>query len=69
MTTGYQIKDQNAMHFLTFQVVDWIDIQRIAAASYDPNIYLQTEFLQLVEKAENIYSPKKRKKNKICTKD
>jgi REP element-mobilizing transposase RayT len=26
MSTGYQIKDQNAIHFLTFQVVDWIDI-------------------------------------------
>lgn len=26
MSTGYQIKDQNALHFLTFQVVDWIDI-------------------------------------------
>jgi len=26
MTTGYQIKDQSALHFLTLQVVDWIDI-------------------------------------------
>ena len=26
MTTGYQIKDQDALHFLTFHVVDWIDI-------------------------------------------
>jgi len=26
MPTGYQIKDQSAMNFLTFQVVDWIDI-------------------------------------------
>ncbi len=26
MTTSYQIKDQEAMHFLTFQVVDWLDI-------------------------------------------
>lgn len=44
--------------------VDWMDIQRIAAESYDPNSFLQTEFLQLVEKAEDIYEPKKRKKNK-----
>jgi REP element-mobilizing transposase RayT len=26
MTTGYQIKDQEGLHFLTFQIVDWIDI-------------------------------------------
>jgi REP element-mobilizing transposase RayT len=26
MTTGYQIKDQSGLHYLTFQVVDWIDI-------------------------------------------
>ena len=26
MSTGYQIKDQEALYFMTFQVVDWIDI-------------------------------------------
>ena len=26
MTTGYQIKEQFGLHYLTFQVVDWIDI-------------------------------------------
>ncbi|MBI5541859.1 MAG: transposase [Bacteroidia bacterium] len=26
MPTGYQIKNQNAIYFLTFQVVDWADI-------------------------------------------
>jgi REP element-mobilizing transposase RayT len=26
MSTGYQIKDQYALYFLTFQVVDWVDI-------------------------------------------
>jgi REP element-mobilizing transposase RayT len=26
MSTGYQIKDQTAMHYLTFQVVEWIDV-------------------------------------------
>ncbi len=26
MTTGYQIKNQEALYILTFQVVDWIDI-------------------------------------------
>ena len=26
MSTGYQIKDQEALHYLTLQIVDWIDI-------------------------------------------
>jgi len=26
MTRGYQIKEQTGLHYLTFQVVDWIDI-------------------------------------------
>jgi REP element-mobilizing transposase RayT len=26
MSTGYQIKDQESMYFLTFQIVDWVDI-------------------------------------------
>ena len=26
MSTGYQIKDQDALYFLTFQIVDWIDV-------------------------------------------
>ncbi len=26
MSTGYQVKDQDALYFLTFQVVDWVDI-------------------------------------------
>jgi len=26
MSTGYQIKDQEASHYLTLQIVDWIDI-------------------------------------------
>jgi len=44
--------------------VDWLDIYKIASESYDPNSYLQTEFLQLIDKAEDIYSPKKRRKNR-----
>jgi len=44
--------------------VEWDDIRKIATESHDPTSYLQTEFLQLVDKAEEIYSPKKRKKNK-----
>lgn len=26
MSTGYQIKDQEGLHYLTFQIVDWVDI-------------------------------------------
>ena len=26
MSTGYQIKDQQALYYLTLQIVDWIDI-------------------------------------------
>ncbi len=26
MSTGYQIKDQSALHYMTIQVVDWIDV-------------------------------------------
>jgi hypothetical protein len=26
MSTGYQIKDQQALHYLTMQIVDWIDV-------------------------------------------
>ena len=44
--------------------VDWQDIEKIATESYDPASYLQTEFLQLINKAQEIYSTKKRKKNK-----
>ena len=43
---------------------DWLDIQEIALDSYDPKSYLQTEFLQLIDKARNIYVRKKGKKGK-----
>jgi len=26
MSTGYQVNDQEGMYYLTFQVVDWIDV-------------------------------------------
>ena len=44
--------------------VEWSDIYKVALESYDPGSYLQTEFLQLIEKAEDIYAPKKRKRKK-----
>ena len=44
--------------------VDWQDIEKIATDSYDASNYLQNEFLTLISKAEDIYSTKKRKKNK-----
>jgi len=43
---------------------DWMDIKTIASESYNPNVFLQAEFLQLVDKAEAIYSKKKKKKGK-----
>ncbi|MBK8520875.1 MAG: von Willebrand factor type A domain-containing protein [Chitinophagaceae bacterium] len=43
---------------------DWLDIHRIAAESYDPQSYLQTEFLKLIDKAQDVYASKKRKKNR-----
>ncbi len=44
--------------------VDWQDIERIATDSYDASNYLQAEFINLISKAEEIYSTKKRKKKK-----
>jgi Ca-activated chloride channel family protein len=43
---------------------DWLDIQEIATEAYDPKSYLQTEFLQLLEKAQSMYARKKGKKVK-----
>lgn len=43
---------------------DWVDIKTIASESYNPNVFLQAEFLQLVDKAEAIYTKKKKKKGK-----
>ena len=42
--------------------VDWDDIETIAVNSYDSKSYLQTEFIQLVEKAKKIYGTKKKKR-------
>jgi Ca-activated chloride channel family protein len=44
------------------KAADWLDIQNIALASYDPNSYLQKEFIDLVNKAQKIYTGKKKKK-------
>jgi Ca-activated chloride channel homolog len=44
--------------------IDWLDIENIARDAYDPINYLQAEFLEIVTKAEDIYSTKKRKKTK-----
>lgn len=41
---------------------DWADIRRLAMESYSPNIFLQAEFLHLIDKAEIIYTKKKKKK-------
>ena len=44
--------------------VDWLDIETIATSSYNPNDYLQTQFLQLIDKAKKIYKGKKGKRRK-----
>jgi Ca-activated chloride channel family protein len=44
--------------------VEWEDIQKIAAACYEPTNYLQAEFIDLIAKAIDIYNPPKKKKNK-----
>ncbi len=43
---------------------DWLDVETIAAGSYNPKDYLQAEFLQLINKAQKIYKGKKGKKKK-----
>lgn len=42
---------------------EWIDIETIATASYNEKDYLQTQFLQLIDKARKIYKTKKGRKN------
>ena len=42
----------------------WSDVKDVAELAADKNIYLQNEFLKLVEKTIKIYEPKKKKKNK-----
>ncbi len=44
---------------------DWVDIESTAVESYDPNEYLQKEFLQLIEVAKKIYPSKKKRKKGI----
>jgi Ca-activated chloride channel homolog len=44
--------------------VDWLEIETLATASYNENDYLQTEFLQIIDKAKKIYKTKKGKKRK-----
>ncbi|MEI9957523.1 MAG: YfbK domain-containing protein [Ferruginibacter sp.] len=43
---------------------EWLDIETIATASYDEKNYLQTEFLQMIDKAKKIYKGKRGKKSK-----
>ncbi len=43
---------------------EWLEIETIAVDSYDPKDYLQTEFLQLIDKAKKIYKSKRGKKHK-----
>jgi Ca-activated chloride channel homolog len=43
---------------------DWLDIETIATASYNPKDYLQTEFLQMITKAKKLYKGKRGKRKK-----
>ncbi len=43
---------------------DWLDIETIATAAYNPSDYLQAQFLQLIDKAQKIYKGKKNRKKK-----
>jgi Ca-activated chloride channel family protein len=43
---------------------DWTDIALIAETAYNPNDYLQSQFLVILEKARKVYKGKKGKKNK-----
>ena len=44
--------------------IDWPFIKNIALSSAEKNNYLQQEFVKLIDKAEKIYSTKKKKKKK-----
>ncbi len=43
---------------------DWLSVETIATASYNPKDYLQTEFLQVITKAKKLYKGKKGKRKK-----
>jgi Ca-activated chloride channel homolog len=43
---------------------DWLQIATIATAAHNQNDFLQTEFLQMIDKAKKIYKSKKGKKRK-----
>jgi Ca-activated chloride channel homolog len=43
---------------------DWLQIATIATAAHNQNDFLQTEFLQMIDKAKKIYKSKKGKKKK-----
>lgn len=55
---GLKLRESNY-----FPDVTWQQIHKIASVSYDDDNYLQSEFLDLVNKAQKIYtSPKKKKR-------
>ena len=64
MPTSYQIKDQQALHYLTLQVVDWIDIftrQRYRDIVVESIIYCQkNKGLQVLGKSNNLRSGERR---------
>jgi Ca-activated chloride channel family protein len=47
------------------KAADWYDIETVALASYDPEDYLQKEFVQLITIAKKLYPSKKKKKKSV----
>lgn len=50
--------------YLPPKITDWEKIESIALGSYDPNNYLQKEFITLVDNAKKLYTKSKSKKKK-----
>ena len=47
------------------KAADWYDIETVALGSYDPDDYLQKEFVQLIAIAKKLYPSKKKKKKGV----
>ncbi|MBL0357129.1 MAG: DUF3520 domain-containing protein [Chitinophagaceae bacterium] len=48
--------------YLPAKTADWDKIESIAINSYNPNNYLQKEFVSLVDSAKKLYVKSKKKK-------
>lgn len=48
---------------------DWLNVEQLAASTYNPNDYLQNEFMNLAGAAKKLYSSNKKKKRKKAADD